>query len=238
MATQALQPSPLEPWPWRNCPTAARSAASAYRLAAATNLTIGSDVNTATATLKYIGAGDTTDRRFNVGLSAAFDSSGTGPIKFIPAAGMGMGYIGTGVHTVTLTGTNTGDNVMDVSLVDADLATSLVKSGPGKWISSINQLYHGDTTVLGGTLDLMDINTPNATVTVTGTGSTLYAASIVTNTLTLGIGARVVIKPLPGGPQAGTDSLSPVPEPSTWALIIMAAFACWHLQAAPRPIKP
>jgi fibronectin-binding autotransporter adhesin len=190
--------------------------------AASSSLTIGSDVDTATATLKYIGTGDTTDRRFSVGLSAAFDSSGAGPIQFLPATGSTMGYIGTGVHTVTLTGTNTGDNIMDVRLVDTDSPTNLVKSGSGKWMSTINHTYKGNTTVLNGILDLMDINTPDATVSVAA--GELDASSIVANTLTVGNGATVVIKAISGGgTQAGMESLSPVPEPSTWALLILAA---------------
>ncbi len=173
--------------------------------AASSSLTVGSATDPTTATLQYIGTGDTTDRRFTVGLSAAFDASGTGPIQFIPAAGMGMGYIGTGAKTVILTGTNTGNNIMNVKLVDTDSPTSLVKSGSGKWMSTIDQPYTGNTSVLNGILSLQDINTPNATVSVTG--GQLIANSITANTLILA---------------SGGDSLSPVPEPSTWALLILA----------------
>jgi fibronectin-binding autotransporter adhesin len=199
--------------------------------AASTNLTIGNDTDTTTGTLKYIGEGDSTDRRFQLGLSGAIDASGTGPINFTPASGMGMGWVGTGVHTLTLTGTNTGDNIMNVRIVDTDdgleppttYATALVKDGPGKWMSTINHLYKGDTTVLDGILDMMDINTPDAAVTVSG--GELIAASITSDSLSVGAGAKVTIKALTGGSLANLSSLSAIPEPSTLMLLTMAALA-------------
>ncbi len=195
------------------------------------NLTIGNATDSTTGALKYIGAGDSTDRRFRLGLSGALDASGTGPVNFTPAAGMGMGWVGTGTHTLILKGTNTGNNVLNVIIVDTDdgldpltvYPTSLVKDGTGKWMSTINHTYKGDTTVLGGTLDLMDINTPDAAVSVAAGSNKLLASSIVCNTLTVGAGAEITIKPLPGGPLAGMGSLSAVPEPSTWAMLVLAA---------------
>jgi autotransporter-associated beta strand protein len=83
--------------------------------------------------------------------------------------------------------------------------------------------YTGNTTVLAGTLDLTDLNTPAATVTVAAGDNALIAQSITTNTLTIGAGAKVVIKPLPGGSLAGMNSLKGVPEPSTWAMLVLAA---------------
>jgi alpha-L-fucosidase len=65
---------------------------------------------------------------------------------------------------------------------------------------------------------------------LSGTGHTSLAAStqltamsIVQNTVTLGVGARITIAPIPGGPTAGTDSSTAVPEPSTWAMLMLAA---------------
>ncbi|MGA2061378.1 MAG: PEP-CTERM sorting domain-containing protein, partial [Thermoguttaceae bacterium] len=51
----------------------------------------------------------------------------------------------------------------------------------------------------------------------------LTATSVVQNTLTIGAGATLTIAPIPGGPLAGLGSISPVPEPSTWALLMLAA---------------
>ena len=187
--------------------------------ATSNRLVIGDATSTSLATLKYIGAGDSTDRCFTIGLNAAFDASGTGPVNFTPATGSAMAYIGSGVHTVTLTGTNTGNNIMNVILTDTDSPTNLVKSGTGKWKSTVNHTYTGNTTVYDGILDLAVINTPSATVSVAA--GELDASSIAANTLTIGNGATVVIKAIAGGPQAA-GSLSPVPEPSTWVLFILA----------------
>jgi autotransporter-associated beta strand protein len=109
--------------------------------------------------------------------------------------------------------------------------------------------YTGATQINGGVLELVatgqiltdseistadtatfQINGGSHTVgNISGTGTTnviageLTATSIVQNTLTLGIGARVTIAPLPGGPLAANDSLSPVPEPSTLTLLGIGA---------------
>jgi autotransporter-associated beta strand protein len=54
-------------------------------------------------------------------------------------------------------------------------------------------------------------------------GATLNATSMVQNTLTIGAGAELIIAPIPGGgPLAGVSPLSPVPEPSAWATLILA----------------
>jgi threonine dehydrogenase-like Zn-dependent dehydrogenase len=45
----------------------------------------------------------------------------------------------------------------------------------------------------------------------------LIASSIQVDTLTLGIGSRVTIQPIPGGPEGNT--INAVPEPSTLVLM-------------------
>ncbi len=112
---------------------------------------------------------------------------------------------------------------------------SLTCPGPGTVIiNSMSVNYSGNTTVNSGTLQ---INSPaGATVTlhdVSGTGTlvvgngtaatSVTADSISVNTLTIGAGSTLTIAPLQGGPQAATGSISPVPEPSTWAMLMLAA---------------
>jgi hypothetical protein len=65
---------------------------------------------------------------------------------------------------------------------------------------------------------------------VTGAGSTLLdagaalsAASVSQNTLTIGAGATLTIAAISGGPSSGGSSLATVPEPATWAMLMMAA---------------
>jgi len=65
---------------------------------------------------------------------------------------------------------------------------------------------------------------------LSGTGTTslsastnLTASSVVQNTLTIGAGSTLTIAAIPGGPTAGMGSISAVPEPSTWAMLMLAA---------------
>jgi autotransporter-associated beta strand protein len=65
--------------------------------------------------------------------------------------------------------------------------------------------------------------------TLTGTGTTslsasthLTATSVFQNTLNMGAGSTLTITAIPGGYQ-GMGQISPVPEPSTWAMLMLAA---------------
>jgi T5SS/PEP-CTERM-associated repeat protein/autotransporter-associated beta strand protein len=79
--------------------------------------------------------------------------------------------------------------------------------------------YEGDTTVTAGTLTAAGgINTPLATVYV-NTGTTLNATSIVADTLVI------------GGTHVPVASAAAVPEPSTFALLVLAglgALLAWR----------
>ncbi|MGA2061515.1 MAG: autotransporter-associated beta strand repeat-containing protein, partial [Thermoguttaceae bacterium] len=100
----------------------------------------------------------------------------------------------------------------------------LTKTGAGTMTVTQNATYTGNTTVNAGVLNMLNLNTPAATVAVTGTGSALNVSSITANTLTIGAGATVTIAAIPGGPLAGgLGSISPVPEPATWAMLMLAA---------------
>ena len=54
-------------------------------------------------------------------------------------------------------------------------------------------------------------------------GAALTATSVEQNTVTIGAGATLTIAAIPGGWSACTTSISPVPEPSTWAMLMLAA---------------
>jgi autotransporter-associated beta strand protein len=100
---------------------------------------------------------------------------------------------------------------------------NLVKSGSGILNVTGTTSYTGNTTVLGGELDVVNLYTPNSTVTVASGSNELVATSIVSNTLTIGAGAVVTIRAIPGGPLSGMGSISAVPEPATWAMLLLAA---------------
>jgi autotransporter-associated beta strand protein len=117
-----------------------------------------------------------------------------------------------------------GFNVTVNQILAADsgsLGGGLTKQGIGKLTVTQVATYSGNTAVSNGTLDMLNINTPTATVSVAG-GADLTATSIAANTLTIASGGTVVIKAIPGGPQASL-SITPVPEPGTLALLAMAA---------------
>jgi autotransporter-associated beta strand protein len=101
-------------------------------------------------------------------------------------------------------------------------AASLTKTGAGTMTVTVNTTYTGNTYVNGGVLNMLNLNVPNSTVSVNNSGSTLNVQSLNTGTLTIGAGTTVVIKAITGGPSAG-GSISPVPEPATWVMLLLAA---------------
>jgi T5SS/PEP-CTERM-associated repeat protein/autotransporter-associated beta strand protein len=116
---------------------------------AATNLVLSGG-----GTLQYTGTGGFTDRLFSIGTGAggAIDSSGTGAVSFTNTGS--MGFVSSGARTLTLTGTNTGDNTLAAAIGDNGGATSLIKSGTGNWVLTGANTYTGGTTIKSGTLQL------------------------------------------------------------------------------------
>lgn len=100
-----------------------------------------------------------TDRKFATGLNGStIDSSSISPAHtFSFTSQFAMGFNGeTGPRTVTLTGSNTGANLMNVDIDDDSSGnpTNLVKNGAGTWLLTGTNNYTGDTTVNSGTLHL------------------------------------------------------------------------------------
>ncbi|MFC7399274.1 autotransporter-associated beta strand repeat-containing protein, partial [Chelatococcus sp. GCM10030263] len=114
---------------------------------AATSLVIGSG-----STLRYTGAGDTTDRLFTLQTGVSFiESSGTGAIVF-SNTGSAL-YTGNGNRTLALGGTNTDNNIMGGTIVDGPGGvTLLAKNGTGTWVLTGNNSYTGNTVVNDGNL--------------------------------------------------------------------------------------
>jgi fibronectin-binding autotransporter adhesin len=124
------------------------------------------------------------------------------------------------------------------------------KLGTNKLTLDAINTYAGSTVVNNGTLalsatgsilDTSDISTTTTTATfqidggthtvdtISGVGNTIVAAgsltatSVVQSSLTIGAGAKLTIAAITGdGPLAGLSTLSAVPEPSTWALLLLA----------------
>jgi len=136
-------------------------------------------------TLAYIGAGDATDRQLTLGAGVSgIDSSGTGAIGFTSTAPVTLA--GAGNRTLTLTGTNTGDNLFSGLLSDpAGAKTALIKTGTGTWrLSNSASTYTGVTTISGGILAVDKMSNG-------GVASSIGASSNAAANLVVGNGATL-----------------------------------------------
>ena len=164
------------------------------------NSSIGASANTADklvidgGAFRYIGSGASTDRLFTVAKNGGvLDASGTGAVNFTNTGGIAYGSgTGTTTRTLTLAGSNTGNNTLAASYGDKGgtaSVSSLMKVGAGKWIITGSHTYTGGTQVNEGTLVLGSSTTlQGATGAVAINGGTL--SSNVTETI---IGSDVTL---------------------------------------------
>jgi fibronectin-binding autotransporter adhesin len=158
-------------------------------------------------TLRYLGAGDSTDRLFTLGATSALDASGTGALVFTNTGSIAFVTPNT-VQSVTLTGTSTADNRLAGRITDNGTGrTGLSKTGVGTWILT-NQAntYTGVTSITGGVLGVDKLanaglassigqSSSAAANLVIGTGATLrYTGSGDTTDrqFTLGVGTTAI----------------------------------------------
>ena len=140
------------------------------------NSRIGASTNAASnlvidgGTLKYTGGSVNANRLFTIGSNGAtLDASGTGYLNLNNAGALDV--TGIGSRTLTLTGSNTGNNTLAAAIADdaSSNATSLSKTGIGLWIlTNTANTFTGATTVSAGELRV------NGTI---ATGSALSVSS-------------------------------------------------------------
>jgi hypothetical protein len=120
----------------------------------------------------------------------------------------------TGTTVITAVFNNTG--TVDVRSGTLSLEGGGTSSGIFN-ISEGSNLQIGNSTVYtaGDILGAGDL--------LIGSSATLTADYINVGTLTIGTGSTVIIAPLSGGPLAGAGSFTAVPEPATWATLVLAA---------------
>ncbi|MER8644425.1 autotransporter-associated beta strand repeat-containing protein [Mesorhizobium sp. M1252] len=113
----------------------------------ASNLVIGTG-----STLRYTGAGDTTDRLFTLSTGSSFiESSGTGAVVFSNTAAVTQ--TGNGDRTIALGGTNTGLNTMGGAIANGPGGvTTLAKNDSGTWALTGNNTFTGNTVINDGNL--------------------------------------------------------------------------------------
>lgn len=109
-------------------------------------------------TLQYTGSTpQSTNRQIRVSTAGAIiDASGSNPaatLSFTQSGGNLNLFETGGTRTITLTGSNTGENTFAIGLQNqGGNATSLTKSGTGKWVMSGSSNISGPVSVLGGEL--------------------------------------------------------------------------------------
>jgi fibronectin-binding autotransporter adhesin len=110
-------------------------------------------------TLQYTGTtAQSTDRHMRISnAGATIDASGANPAATLSFTQSGTNinlFENPGTRTITLTGTNTGDNHFALQIMNqASNPTSLVKAGVGTWrLDNGNSNYSGGTTISQGTI--------------------------------------------------------------------------------------
>jgi fibronectin-binding autotransporter adhesin len=118
-------------------------------------------------TLRYSGAtNQSTDREIRLlnSTTNAIESSGTGTLSFTHTGANKNLFDTAGTRTLTLKGSNTGNNVFAIKLEDQSTnKTSLTKDGAGKWIlSATDSTFTGNVTITNGNLWITHSNSLGA----------------------------------------------------------------------------
>ncbi len=169
---------------------------------AATNLLLANGT-----TLQYTGGAISTDRSFTIngttaGDGASLDASGSAAVNFTNTATPAYGTTAQ-TRTLTLTGTNTGNNILAANIADnSGAAVSLTKTGAGLWVlSGTTSSYTGPTTITAGTLSVgassnlsgasSNLVLNGGTLQITGTGLTSFTGLGRTNPVVFNSGVYV-----------------------------------------------
>jgi autotransporter-associated beta strand protein len=151
------------------------------------NGTISLGASTTLGILRYLGAGETSDRVINLSGTtggATIQNDGSGALVF----SSDFTATGNGAKTLTLRGSNKDDNTINGKIVDSTSATSVTKTDSGKWILNGVNTYSGTTTVSAGTLGIGNASAIGTGTFAMGNGSydnTTGGALTIANTISL-----------------------------------------------------
>ena len=142
-------------------------------------------------TLRYAGAdAQSTDRGIRLsttGGGGTIDASGSTPsatLSFTASASPNF-FENPGDRTLTLTGSNTGANQFGMVIGQAGGATSLNKTGPGRWVLTGVNTFSGATTISAGTLALSGSGSIGSSLTLSLAAGATVDVSAVTGGFTL-----------------------------------------------------
>ena len=170
--------------------------------ASGTSIRMGA--TTTTGTLLYTGSGNTSNRTFQVGNGngaggATLTNNGSGALVFTASAFNSAdtsSVTGSSNRTLTLRGSNTGNNEIQGSISNSTNGTvSVTKADAGTWKLSGTNTYTGATTISAGTLVLNGTNSGSA-ITV-NSGGTL-AGSGTGGATTVNSGGKIAPGNSPG----------------------------------------
>ncbi len=134
--------------------------------------------------LQYTGStAQSTNRGIRIsttGGGATIDASGSNPSATLTFSATSSAdfFENNGNRSLTLTGSNTGDNTFAMAIGQAGGTTSFVKSGTGKWVLTNTSSYTGTTNVNAGTL-VINGNISTSTLTTVASGATIGGSGTV-----------------------------------------------------------
>ena len=124
-------------------------------------------------TLQYTGSTpQSTNRAIRISTTggATIEASGSTPaatVSFTAASSPDF-FESPGDRTLTLAGTNTGNNTFAIAIGQTGGTTSLVKTAAGTWLLTGNNSYTGPTSVSGGTLAIQGLHSSASHAIATG----------------------------------------------------------------------
>ena len=133
--------------------------------------------------MQYLGTGGTIDRLFTMNCTATaqgvtLDASGSGAISYTNTGSIPYGT--TAARTLTLTGTNTGNNTLAATLADNGTgALSVTKNGLGTWsLTNTSNSFTGSVTINGGTLGVAAAGSGSVAISNYGTLSVAPGSTV------------------------------------------------------------